>query len=399
MISTQLIDKRNKLMHDATKLIQSDKVSTEQRASFDAMMAEVDTLDADIARVKRTEEFESEQRSATRPPRSQPGEQESTPESTKAERRAFSDYIRFGRVDNTVLRENRDLGVGAVAGSITGGSQLVPTAFYPVLTEAQKAWGALTTAVNTKKTDTGAPMNFALVNDTGNQLSVIGEATTVSEADPTLAGAISYTDFTTTGVIKVTLPELQDSAFDIDAFIRDSFGKRYYRGVTQFITAGSSTTHVQSIVSTATVAATSFAPTVISYADIVATYGALDPAYEQNATWVLNSTTRAFLMGVTDTLGRPLFIPSPNSGAFDTLLGRPVILNQYQANIAAGNKALMFGDLKAGYTLRTVGDLSIVRMNERYLDQGEIGFIGFARVGGFATDAGTHPIVVLQQHA
>ena len=47
---------------------------------------------------------------------------------------------------------------------------------------------------------------------------------------------------------------------------------------------------------------------------------------------------------------------------------------------------------------RTVGDLSIVRMNERYLDTGEVGFIGFARVGGFATDAGTHPIVTLQQH-
>jgi HK97 family phage major capsid protein len=45
------------------------------------------------------------------------------------------------------------------------------------------------------------------------------------------------------------------------------------------------------------------------------------------------------------------------------------------------------GDLKAGYALRTVGDLSIVRMNERYLDMGEVGFIGFARAGGFATDA------------
>lgn len=104
-------------------------------------------------------------------------------------------------------------------------------------------------------------------------------------------------------------------------------------------------------------------------------------------------------MGTTDTTSRPLFIPSPNSGAFDTLLGRPVILNQYQPNIAAGNKALMLGDFKSGFTLRTVGDLSIVLMNERYLDTGEIGFIGFARVGGFATDAGTHPIITLQQHA
>lgn len=46
-----------------------------------------------------------------------------------------------------------------------------------------------------------------------------------------------------------------------------------------------------------------------------------------------------------------------------------------------------------------IGDLGIVRMNENHLDQGKIGFIGFDQVGGIATYAGTHPIVVLQQHA
>jgi HK97 family phage major capsid protein len=105
-------------------------------------------------------------------------------------------------------------------------------------------------------------------------------------------------------------------------------------------------------------------------------------------------------MGVVDTLGRPLFQPSPNAGAFDTLLGRPVVLNQYQPSIAATNKAVLFGDFSSGYTFRQVqGDLSILRLNERYADTGEVGFIGYARIGGFATNAGTHPIVALQQHA
>lgn len=197
-----------------------------------------------------------------------------------------------------------------------------------------------------------------------------------------------------------SLAELQDSAFDLDQFIRDAFGKRYWRGVTSMISAGSSSGNVQSIVTSATVGATSAAPTAISYGDFVSIYGALDPAYIDNASWVFNSTTRAALMGVVDSLGRPLFQPSPNAGAFDMLLGRPVVLNQYQPSIAATNKAVLFGDFSSGYTFRQVqGDLSILRLNERYADTGEVGFIGYARIGGFSTDAGTHPIVALVQHA
>lgn len=402
-----LKDKRNKLMLEAQKLLLNP--TTETRSQFDAMMADVDILEADIERVERTTKFEAEQRSLGRPPRAVPGViAADVNEQSANQRRALEEYVRFGNVSSEVrsyLRpagiEQRDLGT-VTGGSITGGSQLIPQAFYGVLTQAQKSWGALTTILNVKKTDTGAPMKIALDNDTTNILSVIGEATAVSEADPTLSGVISSTDFCTTGVVKVSLAELQDSAFDLDAFIRDSFGKRYWRGVSSLITAGSGSGNVQSIVSSATVAATSAAPTAIGYADLLAVYAALDPAYIDNASWVFNSSTRAALMGVLDSTGRPLFQPalSSPSGSLDMLLGRPVVLNQYQANVAATNKAVLFGDFSSGYVFRQVqGDLSILRLNERYADSGEVGFIGYARVGGFATDAGTHPIVALQQHA
>ena len=276
----ELKDRRNKLLADAQKLMLQKDITTEVRSQFDAMIADADVIDADIKRLERVAQFEEEQRSAGRPPRSNPGEQEATPESNKAERRAFADYIRFGRVDSNVLRENRDLGTGAVAGAITGGSQLIPQAFYPVMTEAQKAWGALSTAVNQKKTDTGAPMNFRAGQRHWKSTRCDWRShDRLVRQMPTLNGSISYTDFCTTGVIKVTLPELQDSAFDLDSFIKDSFGKRFYRGVANFITNGSSTGHVQSIVTSATVGATSAAPGAIAYADIVALYGALDPAY------------------------------------------------------------------------------------------------------------------------
>jgi HK97 family phage major capsid protein len=326
-------------------------------------------------------------------------------EQRSGEKRALLQYLRTGQVSEEnrqfMNSETRDLGT-VTGGSITGGSQLIPQGFGPTLLESRKAWGSLTLAVNNYETEAGNPIKIALSDDTSNMFNTVAtEITPASEEDPAFNSIISNVDEGDTGLIKVSFSMLEDSAFDVDAFVRDSFGKRFWRGVSKLITLGNGS-NVQSILTTATLGATSASPTAVTYQDILGVYAALDPAYIETASWVMNSTTRAALLGVTDTTGRPLFQPalsSPN-GALDTLLGRPVVLNQFAPNIAAGNRAILFGDMAAGYTLRTVNEgLSILRLVERFADTREVGFFGYGRIGGFATDAGTHPILALQQHA
>jgi hypothetical protein len=41
---------------------------------------------------------------------------------------------------------------------------------------------------------------------------------------------------------------------------------------------------------------------------------------------------------------------------------------------------------------------AIVRLNERYMDNLEVGFIGYFHARGRISDAGTHPIKNLAQH-
>jgi HK97 family phage major capsid protein len=110
----------------------------------------------------------------------------------------------------------------------------------------------------------------------------------------------------------------------------------------------------------------------------------------------MNSSTRASLMGVVDDLGRPLFIPSPNVGAFDTLLGKPVVISQFHDSVAASKTPIQFGDFKQGYKLRVVKPgLSVIRIAGDFAHPGMVGFYARARVGGAVTDGGTHPIVNL----
>jgi HK97 family phage major capsid protein len=103
-------------------------------------------------------------------------------------------------------------------------------------------------------------------------------------------------------------------------------------------------------------------------------------------------------MGVQNSLGNPIFVPSVQGGALDTILGRPVVLNQAIAAAAAGLPIVVFGDL-SNYILTCAQELTIYRLNERYMDTLEVGFIGAARHGGALLDAGTHPVKLLKLHA
>jgi HK97 family phage major capsid protein len=182
--------------------------------------------------------------------------------------------------------------------------------------------------------------------------------------------------------------------------LRTAFGKRIARGLSNLLVTGSTSGNFQSIITTATAGVTSAAPTTLGYEDFVGLYSKLDPAYVGNASWVMNSSTRGLLLGVLDGFGRPLFVPSVNTDSLSTILGPPVVISQYHPNVAAGVVgAVQFGSLTDAFILRTAGDVSILRLNERYADTGEVGFIGYHRNSGFATNAGTNPLLNLTQHA
>jgi HK97 family phage major capsid protein len=389
----ELKEQRTKLLLDAQKLATKKDVTKEEREQVKTMLADVELLEQGIAIEDRVAKDAAEQRSNGRPPRAQPGEgTTATDETRAAEKAAFVDYLKFG-TRSTNLREQRDLTTGN-----TG--VVIAQDFMGTIVEAQKAWGQLTLAVGQKKTKNGEPLKVATVNDVAQVSVLINEATAVSEADPSFGGFINSVDFLTTGVVKISLAELEDSYFDLDGWLRSAFGKRIARGLSQLIVTASSSGNIQSIITTAATGVTSASPTTLTYADFVGLYSKLDPAYVNSASYVMNSNSRGLLLGITDTLGRPLFVPSVNTDTLDTILGRPVVISQYHPNVAATVVgAVQFGSLTDAYILRTAGDVSILRLNERYADTGEVGFIGYHRNSGFATDAGTHPLINLTQHA
>ena len=63
--------------------------------------------------------------------------------------------------------------------------------------------------------------------------------------------------------------------------------------------------------------------------------------------------------------------------------------------ITTGNKTILFGDF-SGYAVRVAGGINVLRMDERYADELNVGFIAYKRVDGDLISAGA-PLKVLQQ--
>ena len=381
-------------MVDAQALITKETVTSEDRNNFDRMIAAADVDSADITRMQAVDRFNAEQRSTTRPPRAGFGTEDVSEETIKHQKRAFKEWFRTGQVsaeNRSFIRteEQRDLGTGAIAAPITGGNVLVPTGFDPILHTALKNYGQIVDAVGQLSTSSGGPVQVATANDTTQGMTVIGQAVAVSENDPALAGFTSNTDTLTSGVVRISAQLLQDSEFDLDSWIQTTFGTRYYRGLSQMIAQGNSS-NIAAL--GATLGATSASSTAIGYEDLVNLFGSCDASYANSASWTMTSSTRAALMGIISTTGQPVLQTDVAGNPFNAIFGRPIVISEYQESIAAGNSPILFGDLKSGYVLRQAGGFAIKRLTELYAATNEIGYILYARAGGYNIDAGTHPV-------
>jgi HK97 family phage major capsid protein len=401
MKTQELQSKVNKLMVDAHALINKENVTTEDRSNFDRMIADASVLREDIRRVESIESFAKEQEQRSRPPREGFGNEDKSDATAKAEKRAFEEWMRYGQVSSenrslvrTVTEnfEQRDL--GAAVGAT--GNALVPVGFDPTFHGALLDVGELVGAVGQLTTSGGGPIDVATENDTARGLTLISEATAVVENDPTIAGFQSFTDTATSGLVAISNQLLQDSQFDLNSWIQDKLAAAYYRGLNTWISAGNGS-NVQALGST--LGATSAAPTTIGYSDLTALFGSLQKSYRANAVWVMSSQTQAALMSsVSATTNQPILQTDAQGNPYNAIFGKPLVINESQAAIAATNKPILFGNLKEGYTLRKAGNFGIKRLNELLALKNQTGFVLFCRVGGYNTDAGTHPVRSLTMH-
>jgi len=100
---------------------------------------------------------------------------------------------------------------------------------------------------------------------------------------------------------------------------------------------------------------------------------ALKPVYRQNAVWLMNDTTFNVIRKFKDGEGNYLWRPGISENAPDTLLGKPVEIDDNMPDIGAGAYPIAFGDFKRAYTI--VDHVSGTRLlRDPYTTKGFVNF-------------------------
>jgi HK97 family phage major capsid protein len=378
-----LQEQRNKLMADAAVILRSESATAEQLASANTMLAEATTLEQRIASLKQVAAHEAEQREFT--PAARPNAGQENGEQRTRSIAGLRDFMQRGRVD----AEYRD-----VLTTSASGAAVIPQLFNPELVTALREFAPILSIVDNRVTDNnGAPMKMSLVNYTSTVLPLVTEGTAFPEIDPTYTSAIVEVD-KLGGIVKISAEELADSNFDLGAWLIEQWANVMGVSLEHYVTNGNSS-NIAGFLTVAGAGPTTAATGAIAYPDVAALYGSVTAAYARNGSWQMATATRAYLMGLVATTGQPIFDANPQGDPFSTIFGRPVVINDSLPAVATGNKSILFGDFKKGYLLRTDGSPTIKRLDERFADTDEVGFIIRTRVGGVSKNAGISPFNAL----
>ncbi|MDP9010780.1 MAG: phage major capsid protein [Pseudomonadota bacterium] len=426
MKSKELRAKRAKLIEDARALISSDAPSAEDTAKFDAMMTEADGLKAQIDRIERADDLAAEQLESLRnaADRNGTGADEERDRVALVDS-AFNTWMRRGAsalneaqrpiytqcfeapanggTDSPAgwrltPRPQAALGVG----TDPGGGATVPQGFYDKLIDAQKAYGGMVDAAFVFDTAGGNALPIPTDNDTTNSGSILGENVQVGTQDNTF-GAVTMNAYVyTSKLVLVSNQLLQDTAFNLDAWLSGKLGTRIARATNAHFTTGTGASQPGGVVTGSTLGYTAGNSTTsgetasITYDDLVELEHSVDPAYRKSARFMMSDAALKVIKKLKDGIGRPLWMAGLAVKEPDTINSFPYVINQDMAAPAASAKSVLFGDF-SNYFIRRVAGVQILRLTERYADFNQVGFLAFQRWDGQLVDAGTHPIKYLQQ--
>jgi len=195
-----------------------------------------------------------------------------------------------------------------------------------------------------------------------------------------------------TGLAKIGRDELQDTDYNLKAFIADSFARaRAETEDTAFaIGTGHANQQPDGIAVDAHITNVNLATAdAIVVNDLINLVYTLPAKYRKNASFLMNSQTEKAVRYLRAEVsagyyGDYLWQPNVQAGKPNSLLGYPVY-NQDDMNYPADEvvaKNIIFGDFKAGYRILDKAQMSIARLDELYAESGLVGFLAYFRVGG-----------------
>jgi len=382
MKNIELRGKRAELIKQATNIVEAAQaegrsLNAEEKTKFDAMEADARGIKEQIDVLERTAEMKKELAANAEV-------REAAPKATR--KGAFEKYLRNGMSslnanERSMMAELRGTST-QVAGTDSLGGFLVPQDFSNELDIATLFTGEVERLAKKLNTAGGALLDYPTINDTATDAGLTSEAAAVTVQDMTFANA-QLSAYNYASQVRVSMQLLQDNAFDLNAFLAEAMGERIARATNAAFTTGTGSSQPQGIITGATLGNTAASATAIAADDILDLIHSIDPSYRNKPTFGLmaNDSVISVIrsLGLGSANDFPIFIPSMTAGEPDKLFGFNLYYNNDMASaITTGQKTLLAADFSK-FVVRSAGGVQMVRLNERYMDELEVGFVSYAR--------------------
>lgn len=383
MTILELREKRAKAWEAAKAFLDSHRndkgvLSAEDDAAYTRMEQEITDLGKEISRMERREALDAQLNlPVNQPLTGKPlngRETAKTGRATDEYRQNFWNMMRSKTPMPTVMNALQ-------IGTDSEGGYLVPDEYEHTLVEAleeENVFRQLAKVIRTSSGDRKIP-----VVATKGTASWIDEEGAYLESDDSF-GQVSIGAYKVGTMIKVSEELLNDSVFDLEAYISREFARRIgAKEEEAFFTGDGSGKPLGVLAATggAETGVTTASATAITADELIDLFYSLKAPYRRNAVWVLNDSTIKAIRKLKDNQGQYLWQPSLTAGAPDLLLGKPVRTSAYMPAIAADAKTIAFGDFSY-YWIADRQGRSFKRLNELYAATGQVGFLASQRVDG-----------------
>ena len=367
----ELIEKRAKAWEGAKAFVESKKdkdglLSDEDVKTYHEMESKIQQFTDEIDRTTRMDAMERElskpvNTPLTAKPMGDMKESEVKPSSVYKEAMLKALRSNFRQIDN-VLQEKVD----------ADGGYLVPEEYDNRLIQTLNGENIMRSLANTITTSGDHKINIAATNpaaawiEEGGQLT-FGEAT----FKQVLLDAHKLHV-----AIKVTEELLYDSAFNLEDYILEQFGKALANAEEDAFLNGDGTGKPTGIFHETNGGTHLTEVTAFKSDDIINLIHALKRSYRKSAAFIMNDKLIAIVRKLKDGNGAYMWQPSYQVGEPDTLLGYPV----YTSAFAPEGK-IAFGDFSY-YNIGDRGTRSFKQLTELFAGNGMIGFVAKERVDG-----------------
>lgn len=288
------------------------------------------------------------------------------------EEKAFADYIR-GVVNNRGTDVNMTLTDNGAVIPTTIANRIIKKVYdiSPILERSTKynVKGKLELPYYDVDTQT---ITVAWANEFEELNSSVGKLKSISLTGY-LAGALTL----------ISRSLINNSQFDIVAFVVDEMAYSIHRFIENVLLNGSGDVAGLSGLTNVKRTASS---TAVTSNELIEAQAQVKDVFQANAIWIMSPATRTAIRELKDNMGRYLLQDDISLPFGKSLLGKPVYVSDNMPEMTAGNNAIYYGDMK-GLATKFSEDINIQVLREKYATQHAIGVVGWLEFDSAVEDA------------